>query len=132
MDKAKLRLFAGIAGALFGFCGLVALAVAGSIALAAAIGLGPAVAVLAGAFLLLAIMCFSFFLLPTKSIEEEIHQAEELGSAALADLPFDTLKQFIKKHPLSATAIALTVGYSLIKNPQGLAKQAQRAMIHVM
>ena len=127
-----MRLLAGIAGALFGFCGLVALAVAGTAALAAAIGFVPAVFAMAGLFLVIAGAAFLFFLLPGKSVEEEIHQAEELGSEALADLPIDTLKHFVSKRPLTATAIALVAGYSLIRNPHSIANHAQRALLHLL
>ncbi|WOI52913.1 hypothetical protein [Parvularcula sp. LCG005] len=114
MDKAKMRLFAGAGGTLFGFAGLASLGVSLTIVLSSAVGLALAVTIIAVVFLAIACLCFYLFLLPNKSTEAELDQLEHAGAEALADLPIDTLKYFVTRHPIASAGLAAVVGYALL------------------
>lgn len=126
MDATKLRLFAAIVGVLFGLGGTLALFVASTLALAEVIGMTAATFVVAAVALTLAAICLFIFLQPFRSVEAEVDEMEEATAEALADLPFDTVRNLIQQRPITATAIALALGYSLIRNPQAAQRQVER------
>ena len=99
MDTTKLRLFAAVAGIVFGLGGVFALAVASTLALAGLMG---------------------------------IIGASFTVAALLADLPFDAMKSIIEKRPLTVAALALIAGYSLVRDPAGAARHAQRFMLGLL
>lgn len=132
MDPAKLRLFAGIGGALFGFAGIVALLVAAAIALAPLIGSALSVVVVGIIFFAIGCMLIAFFLKPMKSAADELDQLESATAEAFADLPLDTMKAIIVKHPIATTAIAGVVGYGLMKDPGTTGKMLQRTLLGLL
>ncbi len=126
MDTTKLRLFAAIVGILFGLGGTLTLFVASTLALAEVIGVIYATFAVAAVALTLAVICLFLFLRPFRSVEAEVDEMEEATAEALADLPFDTVRNLIQQRPITATAIALALGYSLIRNPQAAQRQVER------
>ena len=88
--------------------------------------------IVGGVFLLISAGCFVFFLAPGKPIEAELEQAEELGSEALADLPVDTLKNFVRRHPMVAATVAAGLGYGMIKDPNSVMRHAQHSLLRML
>ncbi len=129
MDKAKARVAAAACALFFGLAGVVALAFALTILLAESIGLAPAVSLVAVIFLGLSGASFIIFLIPGKPIEKEIDQLEDAGASALADLPVDALKTFVQRRPATSIALALFVGYTLVRDPETARKHIERALI---
>lgn len=113
MDKAKLRLLAALGGALFGFSGAMSMAYALIVVLTPVLGLAWATVSVGAIFFALACLCAFYFLMPYKPAEAEASQAEGFAAEALADLPFDTVQHIVKKHPVSAVALALQQAMSL-------------------
>jgi protein-S-isoprenylcysteine O-methyltransferase Ste14 len=126
VDATKLRLFAAIVGILFGLGGTLTLFVASTLALAEVIGVIYATFAVAAVALTLAVICLFLFLRPFRSVEAEVDDMEEATAEALADLPFDTVRNLIQQRPITATAISLALGYSLIRNPQAAQRQVER------
>ena len=54
--------------------------------------------------------------------------ASVLAAETLADLPFDTVEHIVKKHPLSAVAMALAAGYVVAKDPHNATRGVQRVL----
>lgn len=117
MDRAKMRLIVGGAAALFGVAGAVTLAAALAIALTPS--LGPVWSVVVSAALMLGAGagCIIYALQPDDPIEADIAAAEESAAAALSELPFDTLKALVDKHPVAALSVAMMAGYALRRDP---------------
>jgi hypothetical protein len=132
MDTTKLRLFAAVAGIVFGLGGVFALAVALTLALATVMGLVGACFTVAALLLSAACACLYMFLQPARSSADELDDIEDATADALADLPFDALKSIVEKRPLTVTALALLAGYSVAKDPAGVARQAQRFMVGLL
>jgi hypothetical protein len=128
MEKAKLRLLAAAGGALFGFAGAMSMAYALVVVLTPILGLAWATVSVGAIFIALACLCLFYFLMPYKAAEEEAHQAEALAAETLADLPFDTVEHIVKKHPLSAVAMALAAGYVVAKDPHNATRGVQRVL----
>ena len=99
---------------------------ASTLALAEVIGVIYATFAVAAVALTLAVICLFLFLRPFRSVEAEVDDMEEATAEALADLPFDTVRNLIQQRPITATAIALALGYSLIRNPQAAQRQVER------
>ncbi|HPE46882.1 MAG TPA: hypothetical protein PLR76_00735 [Hyphomonas sp.] len=132
MDTTKLRLLAAVAGLLMGGGGVIALFVAMTLALAEVMGLIAAAFVVAGTLLVLAAACLLYFLKPYRSVETEAEQVEEATAEALADLPFDTIRTMIRRRPLTVTALALLMGYTLVRNPQAARRHAERFIMSML
>lgn len=132
MDPAKLRLFAGIGGALFGFAGIVALLVAAAIALAPFIGSALSVVIVGVVFFGIGCTLLAVFLKPMKSTADELEQLESATAEAFAELPLDTLKAIIVKRPIATTAIAGLVGYGLMRDPGTTGKMLQRTLLGLL
>jgi len=132
MDPAKLRLFAGIGGALFGFAGIVALLVAAAIALAPLIGSALSVVVVGIIFFAIGCTLIALFLKPMKSTADELDQLESATAEAFADLPLDTIKAIIVKHPIATTAVAGVVGYGFMRDPGTTGKMLQRTLLGLL
>ena len=115
MDETKLRIFAAAVGAVLALGGVLALFVAITISLAQVMGLAAAAFTVAGVGLLLAAVCLFFCLQPFRSMEQEVDEVEEATADALADLPLDTLRSFVERKPLTTTAIAMALGYSVVR-----------------
>lgn len=129
MDPAKRRLFAGIGGALFGFTGIVAMLVSLSLYLTPILGAAFSALVSGGVFVLISAGLLFVFLKPSKSAQAELDQLEDATADALADLPFDTLKNMVEKHPLAMTGLAAFIGYSLASDDNEMgSKTLQRMM----
>jgi len=128
MEKAKLRLLAAVGGALFGFAGALSMAYALVVVLTPVLGLAWATVSVGGVLIGLSCLCLYFFLLPYKPAEAEAQQAESLAAETLADLPFDTVQHIVKKHPLSAVAIALAAGYVVARDPENATRGVQRVI----
>lgn len=132
MDTTKLRLFAAAAGFLLGLGGTFALFVAVTLALAEAMGLVAAAFTVAGVALGLGLICLFVFLQPFRSFEDEVEEVEEVTAEALADLPFDTIRAIVQRRPLTTTAMALVLGYSLVRHPQVAQRQVERFIMSVL
>ena len=128
MDKAKLRLLAALGGALFGFAGALSLSYAVIVVLTPVLGLAWATVTVGTVYLALACGCLYYFLLPHKAAEAEVSQAEEMAAATLADLPFDTAQEIVRRHPISAIALALAAGFVVAKDPENASRGLQRLM----
>lgn len=126
MDVAKLRIAASAGVAIFGFIGAAALAVAGTLALSASMGLMWASFTVAAIMLLLSGICAVIFLKPGKSTEEELDQFEHATADMLADLPFETIASLVEKRPLAAASMALAAGYFIVRNPEEAMKGLQK------
>ena len=72
MDKAKLRLLAGVSGGVFGFAGIVALSFAFTMLLANWMSIWVAGFVTGGALFLVAAICLLFFL-DGVSLKKKVH-----------------------------------------------------------
>lgn len=129
MDPAKLRLFAGIGGALFGFAGIVALLVAAAIAIAPHVGSALSVVIVGGAFFAIGVCLIVIFLKPAKSAAAELEQLEDATAEAFAELPLDTLKAVVAKRPIASTALAGFIGYSMMNDPKGTGRVLQRTVM---
>lgn len=132
MDITKLRLLAAAAGLLLGLGATLALFVAATLALAEVMGLTWAAFTVAGVGLLLSGLSLFFFLQPFRSIEDEVEEVEEATAEALADLPFDTVRAIIQRRPLTTTAVALVLGYTLVKNPKAAQRQVERFLMSML
>ncbi|WP_373004858.1 hypothetical protein [Hyphomonas sp.] len=132
MDTTKLRLFAAVAGIVFGLGGVFALAVASTLALASMMGIVGASFTVAALLLSAACACLYLFLQPQRSSSEEVDNIEDAAADALADLPFDAIKSIIEKRPLTVAALAMVAGYSLVRDPAGVARHAQRFMLGLL
>lgn len=128
MDKAKLRLLAALGGTLFAFAGALILSFAAVIVLTPVLGQAWATVAVGLVFLALACACLYYFLLPYKASEAEVHQAEEMAAAALADLPFDTVQAIVRRHPVSALTIALAAGYIVVRDPENASRGLRRVL----
>lgn len=131
-DEAKLRLFAGLCGALFGFAGVVALLTAMVILLSTAIGVTAATTIAALLFLSIASGCMYLFLQPTTSTQTEVDQIEDMTAQSLAELPFDAVRSAVEHKPVTTMAIALVTGYALVRNPSGAARTAERLLTQLL
>jgi len=132
VDETKLRLLAAAAGVLFGLGGVLALFVAATVALAEVMGLAAAAATVAGVGLLLAATCLFFCLQPFRSMEEEVGEVEDATADALADLPIDALRSFVERRPLTTTALAMLLGYSVVRHPQTAQRHAERFFLSML
>jgi len=132
MDATKLRLFAAVAGIVCGFGGMFALSVAGVLALSSVIGLTAACFTVAAILVSIAALMLYIFLLPYRKSSEEIDDLEETTANALADLPFDTLKSLVQKYPVSVSAGALLLGYTLVRDPKTATRHAQRLLLGLL
>ena len=132
MDTTKLRLLAAATGLLLGFGAILTLFVAATLGLAPVLGLAWSAFVVASVGLVLAGLCLFFFLQPYRSMEEEVDEVEEATADALADLPFDALRSIVERRPLTSTAIALVLGYTLVRNPQAAQRQAERFIMSML
>lgn len=129
MDPAKIRLFAGVGGALFGFTGIVALMVALGLYLQPIIG-GALAAVTSGAiFLVVGALLMAICLKPMKPAQKELDQFEDATADILADLPFDTIISMVEKRPLAMTGLAAAIGYQLASKDNDVgSKTLQKVM----
>ncbi|KCZ65377.1 MULTISPECIES: hypothetical protein [Hyphomonas] len=132
MDATKLRLFAAVAGIVSGFGGMLALSVAGVLALSSVIGLIAACFTVAALLIGIAALMLYIFLLPYRKSSEEIDDLEETTANALADLPFDTLKSLVQKYPVSVSAGAMLLGYTLVRDPKTATRHAQRLLLGLL
>lgn len=126
MDKAKLRLMAGVGGALLGFIGALALAAAGIIALAGLVGYGWSALIVGGILFAASFVGIMAFIAPFRETEEELSDMGDATADILADLPFDTVKAFIEKRPITALTVAVFAGYAATKDPDNAVRHAQR------
>ena len=132
MDQTKLRIFAATVGVLFGLSGVLALFVAATVGLAEVMGLAAAAATVAGIGLLLAAGCLVFCLQPFRSMEQEVDGVEDVTADALADLPIDTLRSFVERRPLTTTALAMVLGYSVVRDPPAAQRHAERFLMSIL
>lgn len=132
VDETKLRVFAAAVGAVLALGGVLALFVAITISLAQVMGLAAAAFTVAGVGLLLAAVCLFFCLQPFRSMEEEVDGVEEATADALADLPLDTLRSFVERKPLTTTALAMALGYSVIRHPHTAQRHAERFIMSML
>jgi hypothetical protein len=132
MDPAKLRIVLAVGGTMFGFAGILVLAVASALVLQLFMPLGAAAAITGGAWLLLggALIFAGAKLL--KPAEKELDQLEEATADALADLPFETLKSMVEKRPLAITSLAAFVGYSMVDDPGTAGRTLQRTILGII
>tara|TARA_B100000767_G_scaffold73126_1_gene69816 strand:+ start:519 stop:917 length:399 start_codon:yes stop_codon:yes gene_type:complete len=132
VDETKLRIFAAAVGAVLALGGVLALFVAITISLAQVMGLAAAAFTVAGVGLLLAAVCLFFCLQPFRSMEQEVDEVEEATADALADLPLDTLRSFVERKPLTTTAIAMALGYSVVRHPHTAQRHAERFIMSML
>ncbi|MAP94158.1 MAG: hypothetical protein CMK07_04310 [Ponticaulis sp.] len=132
MDKAKLRLLAGVSGGVFGFAGILALAFAGTMLLSQWMPLWAAGLSIGGILFLIAAACVLFFLDIFKSADEELDQLEDATADMLADLPFDTIQAIVEKRPLTAVGIAMLAGYAATNDPDRAVKNAEKLVFGLL
>ncbi|MEZ5987365.1 MAG: hypothetical protein R3B94_15580 [Hyphomonas sp.] len=132
MDHTKLRVMAAAFGILLGLGGTFTLFVAVTLALAEIMSLTAAAFTVAGVALVLGGVCLFIFIQPFRSIEEEVDEVEEVTAEALADLPFNTLRTFVERRPLTTTALALAFGYAIVRHPQAAQRQAERFIMSLL
>jgi nucleoside permease NupC len=111
---------------------MFALSVAGILALASVIGLTAACFTVAAILVAIAALMLYIFLLPYRKSSEEIDDLEESTANALADLPFDTLKSLVQKYPVSVSAGAMLLGYTLVRDPKTATRHAQRLLLGLL
>jgi len=132
MDPAKLRIVLAVGGAMFGFAGILVLAVASALILQIYIPLEAAAAITGGSLLLFGgAMIFAGAKL-LKPAEKELDQLEEATADVLADLPFETLKSMVEKRPLAVTSLAAFVGYSMADDPGSAGRTLQRTILGII
>ncbi|KCZ52245.1 hypothetical protein [Hyphomonas pacifica] len=132
MDATKGRLLAAAIGILCGFCGILALMTAGVLALSKVIGMTAACFLVSSILMLISVIMMYLFLKPYRPSSEEIDDLEDSTADALADLPFDTLKKLVEKYPVSVTAGALILGYTLVRDPKTATRHAQRLLLGLL
>ena len=132
MDKAKLRLLAGVSGGVFGFAGILALSAGVAMLLSHWMPLWVAGFATGGALFVVAAVCIFFFLDIFKSAEEELDQFEDATADMLADLPFDTIKAIVEKRPLTALGVAALAGYAATSDPDRTMKNAERLVMGLL
>lgn len=132
METAKLRFFAGIGGALFGFAGLVALMIALVIGLSSVFGWAWATLIAAVLFLGAACACLFVFLQPQTTAREEIDSIGDATADVLADLPMDAIKAMVEKRPIFVTGLAAVIGYGLARDPSATGKTLQRTLLSLL
>lgn len=132
MDATKLRLFAAGIGIICGIAAVFALSAAGAIALSSVMGWAAAVFTIALILVAITMLMIYLFLQPYRTSSEEIEDLEETTANALADLPFDTLKSIAQKYPLTTSAGAMLLGYTLIRDPQSASRHAQRLIMGLL
>lgn len=115
----------GLGGALWLF-------VASTLALANWVGLANAAFIVAGAGILVSAICFVICLRPFRPIEDEVSDAESAAADALADLPIDTVRSFVERRPLTTTALAMAVGYSVVRHPHTVQRHAERYILSLL
>ena len=132
MDHTKLRFLAAVVGLLLGLVGTSALFVAATLALAGLVGLTAAAFIVAGSGIVLAGISLFVFLEPFRSMEEEVEDVEDVTAETLADLPFDAIRSFVERRPLTTTALAMALGYSVVRHPQAAQRQAERFILSML
>jgi hypothetical protein len=65
-------------------------------------------------------------------MEQEVDEVEEATADALADLPLDTLRSFVERKPLTTTAIAMALGYSVVRHPHTAQRHAERFIMSML
>ena len=111
---------------------MIALSAATALALSSAMGLTAALFTVTVILIAITAVMLYLFLQPQHTLSEEIEGLEESTANALADLPFDTLKSLVEKHPLTITAGAMVLGYTLIRDPQAASRHAQRLLLGLL
>ena len=132
MDKAKLRLLAGVSGAVFGFAGILALSCALAVLLANWMPLSLAAFAVGSVLFIAAALCIFFFLDIFKSSSAELDQLEDATADALADLPFDTIAAIVEKRPLMAIGIAAFAGFAAARDPDNAVKNAEKMLFNFL
>lgn len=132
MDKAKLRLLAGVSGGVFGFAGILALSAGVTLLLSQWMPMWVAGFSTGGVLFVIAAVCLVFFLDLFKSSEEELDQFEDATADMLADLPFDTIKAIVEKRPLTAIGVAALAGYAATSDPDRAVKNAERFVMGLL
>lgn len=132
MDITKLRVLAAVAGILVGLGAILTLFVAATFGLAEVIGMEWSAFAVGSTGFLLAAACLFFCLQPFRSMEEEVEDVEEVTADALADLPFDAVRSFVQRRPLTTTAVAVMIGYSLVSNPRAAQRHAERFFMSML
>ena len=132
MDPAKLRIVLAVGGAMFGFAGILVLAVASALILQMFMPLAIAATITGGSLLIFggALIFTGAKLL--KPAEKELDQLEEATADVLADLPFETLKSMVEKRPLALTGLAAFVGYSMADDPGSAGRTLQRTILGII
>ncbi len=128
MDLTKARILAGACAILFGFAGVVTLAIALAIALAPLIGMAWAATTAGFIFLFIASIAFVILLQPQNSTSKEIDNIEHATAEALADLPFDIIGSILSKRPITSAAIGLGMAYVIATNPTRAVATATRVV----
>lgn len=121
-------MLAAVGGVLFGFAGTLSMSYAVIVILTPVLGLAWAAVTVGAILAALAMACLYFFLLPHKPAEVEASQAGALTAETLADLPFDTVNEIVRKHPLSALTVALAAGYVVAKDPDNASRSVSRVL----
>ncbi|MBR9808570.1 MAG: hypothetical protein GYB49_15245 [Alphaproteobacteria bacterium] len=98
----------------------------------AVIGMTAACFLVSSILMLISVIMMYLFLKPYRPSSEEIDDLEDSTAGALADLPFDTLKKLVEKYPVSVTAGALILGYTLVRDPKTATRHAQRLLMGLL
>lgn len=133
MDSAKIRVLAGVGGALLGFAAIGAIVLALGIALSGVVG--AAWASLICALVLGAMSCGAvyIFVQPEHTHETSLSdpRAEDKHEAiqdALVDIPFQAIIDIVDKRPLASVAVSLAAGFLIMEQPETVRKQAQKLL----
>jgi hypothetical protein len=65
-------------------------------------------------------------------MEDEVDEVEDATADALADLPIDALRSFVERRPLTTTALAMVLGYSVVRDPQTAQRHAERFFMSML
>lgn len=132
MPAIKFRVFATIAGVLTGLGSFVLACQALTLALVN--GLGPVWGLTAAAALLalVAVAAFWSVLRPSEEMEAETEEAKTAAADMISGLPAEALSALIRKHPLALSVAAVTLGYTVIREPGRALRQAQSILLGVL
>jgi hypothetical protein len=132
MPAITFKVFAAIAGVLTGLGGFILASQAMTLALVD--WLGPVVGLCAAAAILVSLAALSFWFVQRTSLaaKEEAHDAKSAAADMISDLPGQAVLALIRKHPLAVSAAAVTIGYTLMRDPRKALRQAQAVLLKLI
>lgn len=132
MPAITFRVFVAIAGVLTGLGAFVLACQALTLALVN--GLGPVSGLMVSAAILASIASLAFWFVrrPSPQVEAETEDAKSAAADVITGLPAEALSALVRKHPLAVSLAAVTLGYSLIREPGRAIRQVQSMLLGVL